>query len=210
MFDTMMVAKRIRQARIERNMTQTNLADAMGVSYQTVSNWERGNSMPDISKLTELCDVLGISLNKLLGTEDPAAQAAEKSVQQKELTVEELEQVAPMLPPMQMQEQVERQRSGKKLSLRNIVSLAPFLDEEYLDELLAEAQPENLEDVMALAPFLSEKTLNGLAERVRPEKLEELVELAPFLSEQALDKLVQRCTVSEDFDTITELAPFLS
>lgn len=44
MFDTMMVAKRIRQARIERNMTQTNLADAMGVSYQTVSNWERGVS----------------------------------------------------------------------------------------------------------------------------------------------------------------------
>ena len=44
MFDTMMIAKVIRQARIAQNMTQMNLADAMGVSYQAVSNWERGVS----------------------------------------------------------------------------------------------------------------------------------------------------------------------
>lgn len=44
MFDTMKVARKIREARIARNMTQMNLADAMGVSYQAVSNWERGVS----------------------------------------------------------------------------------------------------------------------------------------------------------------------
>ena len=54
MFDTMKIAAVIKQARIDRNMTQMNLADAMGVSYQAVSNWERGNSMPDIAKLEDL------------------------------------------------------------------------------------------------------------------------------------------------------------
>ena len=49
MFDTNTVAKNIKEARIGKNMTQMDLADAMGVSYQAVSNWERGNSMPDIS-----------------------------------------------------------------------------------------------------------------------------------------------------------------
>ena len=44
MFDTMKVARKIKQARVERNMTQMDLADAMGVSYQAVSNWERGVS----------------------------------------------------------------------------------------------------------------------------------------------------------------------
>ena len=44
MFDTMKVAKRIKEARMAKNMTQMNLADAMGVSYQAVSNWERGVS----------------------------------------------------------------------------------------------------------------------------------------------------------------------
>ena len=53
MFDTMKVARKIREARNARNMTQMALADEMGVSYQAVSNWERGNSMPDISKLEQ-------------------------------------------------------------------------------------------------------------------------------------------------------------
>ena len=44
MFDTMKIAAVIKQARIDRNMTQMQLADAMGVSYQAVSNWERGVS----------------------------------------------------------------------------------------------------------------------------------------------------------------------
>ena len=45
MFDTRIVSKRIREARIAQNMTQMALADAMDVSYQAVSNWERGESL---------------------------------------------------------------------------------------------------------------------------------------------------------------------
>ena len=44
MFDTLKTARRIRQARIERNLTQMALADQLGISYQAVSNWERGVS----------------------------------------------------------------------------------------------------------------------------------------------------------------------
>ena len=45
MFDTLIVASKIRNARKEKNMTQTDLADAMEVTYQAVSNWERGGSL---------------------------------------------------------------------------------------------------------------------------------------------------------------------
>ena len=44
MFDTVKIGKKIKQARLNRNLTQMKLADAMGVSYQAVSNWERGVS----------------------------------------------------------------------------------------------------------------------------------------------------------------------
>ena len=44
MFDTNKVAANIKNARVKKNMTQMNLADEMGVSYQAVSNWERGVS----------------------------------------------------------------------------------------------------------------------------------------------------------------------
>ena len=107
MFDTMMIGKKIKQARIDQNMTQMNLADAMGVSYQAVSNWERGNSMPDISKLADLCAALHISVNELLGIESPAV---EKAMAQEELTIEELVEVAPVLPPQAVMAQMEAKR----------------------------------------------------------------------------------------------------
>ena len=69
MFDTVKIGKKIKQARLDRNLTQMKLADAMGVSYQAVSNWERGNSMPDIGKLEELCALLGIGVEELLDIE---------------------------------------------------------------------------------------------------------------------------------------------
>lgn len=44
MFDTNKVASNIKNSRTKMNMTQMYLADEMGVSYQAVSNWERGVS----------------------------------------------------------------------------------------------------------------------------------------------------------------------
>ena len=44
MFETTKVGRKIKEARVEQNMTQMNLADAMSDSYQEVSNWERGVS----------------------------------------------------------------------------------------------------------------------------------------------------------------------
>lgn len=42
------VGRKIVELRKKNNMTQTELADKMNISFQAVSNWERGNSMPDI------------------------------------------------------------------------------------------------------------------------------------------------------------------
>ena len=44
MFDMIKVAQKIRTARIANNMTQMQLAEEIGVSYQAVSSWERGVS----------------------------------------------------------------------------------------------------------------------------------------------------------------------
>ena len=65
MFDTVKVGRIISQKRKEHNMTQMQLADALGISFQAVSNWERGNSMPDISKLPELAELFGCSIEEL-------------------------------------------------------------------------------------------------------------------------------------------------
>lgn len=66
MFNMQEIGNRIAEARRARGMTQPDLAEKMGVSFQAVSNWERGESMPDISKLPDLSQALHLSLDALL------------------------------------------------------------------------------------------------------------------------------------------------
>lgn len=48
------------------NMTQEKLAERMGVSRQTVSKWESGESVPEVSKLIELCELFSCTVDALL------------------------------------------------------------------------------------------------------------------------------------------------
>ena len=60
----------IAEKRKLHNMTQAQLAARLGVSDKAVSKWERGISLPDVSKYQELCEVLEVSLNELFAGED--------------------------------------------------------------------------------------------------------------------------------------------
>lgn len=56
----------VAKVRKEKEMTQKELADQLFVSDKTVSKWERGNSMPNVSLLLPLADVLDITVTELL------------------------------------------------------------------------------------------------------------------------------------------------
>ena len=68
--DQKKIGKYIADKRKELGMTQVSLADKLDVSDKSVSKWERGVCLPDVSKYQELCDTLGISLNELFAGED--------------------------------------------------------------------------------------------------------------------------------------------
>ena len=57
---------RIALLRRARGLTQTQIADRLGVTPQAVSKWERGLACPDLVCLDELSDLLGISIDALL------------------------------------------------------------------------------------------------------------------------------------------------
>lgn len=65
-----MLEKRIKQLRLERGLNQKSLGDAVGVSKQSVSNWENGNIMPSVDILIRLSDFFGVSTDYLLGRTD--------------------------------------------------------------------------------------------------------------------------------------------
>ncbi len=211
MFDTMKIAKKIKEARIAKNMTQMNLADAMGVSYQAVSNWERGNSMPDISKLEDLCNALDISIGELLGIETKATAAVEKVMQEEPLTVEELTEVAPILLPAQLEAQAKKTtgENRKKFNVRALAGIAPFMDEDLLAEMIEEAQVDSLKELVPLAPFLDEDLLDELVRKAPKGDTDGIVALAPFLDEDTIDWVVRQCDVEMDKKLIESLAPFM-
>ena len=64
-----LTGKFIAQLRKEKNLTQKELADKLGISDKTVSKWETGNGMPDVSLLQPLCEELSVNLNELLSGE---------------------------------------------------------------------------------------------------------------------------------------------
>ena len=67
--DIKKIGKYIAENRKKKNMTQEQLAEKIGVTSKTISRWENGNYMPDISLLKPLSEELGITLNDLLSGE---------------------------------------------------------------------------------------------------------------------------------------------
>lgn len=63
------IGKFILKCRKEKQLTQTELAEKIGVSDKSVSNWENGRNMPDLSLFKPLCEILDISINDLISGE---------------------------------------------------------------------------------------------------------------------------------------------
>ena len=57
---------RLRNARIENNMKQQDVADILGIKPNTLSNWEKGRTEPDIDTFVKLCDIYQIDCSSLL------------------------------------------------------------------------------------------------------------------------------------------------
>ncbi len=67
--DQIKIGKFITNLRKEKNLTQNELAEKLGITDRAISKWENGRGLPEISLLKPLCDELGISVNELLSGE---------------------------------------------------------------------------------------------------------------------------------------------
>ena len=70
--NTYVTGTAIKQLREERNMTQAELAERIGVSSKTISKWETAKGLPDITLLQPLAQALGISVIELMNGEQIA------------------------------------------------------------------------------------------------------------------------------------------
>ncbi len=91
--DQIKTGKFIASCRKEQGMTQSALAEKLGISDRAVSKWECGKSMPDSGIMLELCDFLKINVNELLSGERIMAEFYDKRAEENLLAMKrELEE----------------------------------------------------------------------------------------------------------------------
>lgn len=215
MFDMNKVGQRIAQIRKQRDMTQMELADRLNISFQAVSNWERGQSMPDIAKLGEISELLDTPIDILLDNERGARVI--QSIQSDQLldepvSGEELLEIAPLLKPTELNRAVSELK--KRVDLSEVSGLLPFLNDSMIDEIAWDCYRINglTNDMSPLGPFLKEKTLDALVKAAIKDgkDLSALAAFYPFLSDDTLrthaNTLMER---TGDLSVIAPVAPFL-
>ena len=72
----LLFGENIKRERVRRGLTQEEVANHLGVSFQSVSKWERGEGYPDIELLPAIAEYFSASVDELLGTSE--AKRAEK------------------------------------------------------------------------------------------------------------------------------------
>ena len=77
--DTIKIGNFLRELRKEKNLTQEQLAEVFNVSARTVSRWETGSNMPDISILVEIADYYDLDVREILNGERSNALPAGSS-----------------------------------------------------------------------------------------------------------------------------------
>lgn len=65
-----MFGDRLKQARVAAKMTQQELGEKIGAKGNSVSNWEKGVSRPDLEQVGKICTVLNVSANFLIDTSE--------------------------------------------------------------------------------------------------------------------------------------------
>ncbi|HOH92664.1 MAG TPA: helix-turn-helix transcriptional regulator [Anaerolineaceae bacterium] len=211
MFDTQKTGLKIMTLRKAKDMTQMELADLMQVSYQAVSNWERGNSMPDISKLADLARILDVSIEELLDSRQQA-QTVKRALDENEtLTAKEITEVAPLLKPSKLEKELEK-APVEGLELKDLQQLAPFLSEEKLMELVERVGFNRVSDLVPVAPFMNSKQLQTIIiqQGELHENLDDIISIVPFLEESFVADIAKNLIADDDdASLLLPLVPFL-
>jgi len=114
--DQILIGKFLKELRKEKNITQEQLADKLNVSGRTVSRWETGNNMPDISILVEMAELFDVSIPEIINGE-----------RKNEKMDDEIKTVAQSMSDYATSEKENLLKEVRKLSLIGLASLIIYL-----------------------------------------------------------------------------------
>lgn len=204
------VGTKISKLRKEKGWTQMELADLMFVSFQAVSNWERGETMPDVSKLMILAELFDVSVDEIL-SDERSSRIILKTLNNEvveDITIDEIEAVAPVLKAAQIEQLYQ---SSHLDSIESISVLAPFVSTELIDSFAEREFLKNgLNSIVSLMPFMSDGILEALVIQTYNHDVNSIVAAFPFLRLEFLEKMASENYSHRGLKGIVMMLPFLS
>lgn len=206
MFNLVQVGNKIAELRKKNNLTQFELADKLGISFQAVSNWERGNSMPDISKLPELAGIFNTSVDEIVCKSNSALSdlADGRGLSIKNYTTAEIEEIGSVMKPQQIEETIDGSMSFDVDAIR---ALLPYLDDSYIDSL-ADRFINNNKAISGFLPYMSEDKIDSLAEQYF-QSGKSVRQLLPYVSECVVERMALDALKKGGIQAVSDYLPYL-
>lgn len=215
----MNIGKTIADYRKAANMTQSEVADQLGVTYQAVSKWERDESLPDITMLPKIADLFNISIDTLL--RGSFEMKEEKEVETAKQIIEEATESEAVKDADPKEEtdltdtifnEVEHDIEDTFNNVGDLLEqLAPLMKPNQLDRIVSKLSKAD-KKLNKVYPFLKRERMSELIEKTPLDELE-LDELLPFLNSAQRDLLIKKIVHLENVPTwldLDELYPFLN
>ncbi len=230
----MNIGKTIADYRKAANMTQSEVADQLGVTYQAVSKWERDESLPDITMLPKIADLFHISIDTLLRGSFEMKEEKEVATARhiiEEVTEAEQDETTITIEPTEKQAQDEAPKAADipvddemtksdehpddafiNINLGGLLEqLAPLMKPNQLDRVVGKLGRMN-KKLSSIYPFLKRERMSELIAKTPLDELE-IDELLPFLNSAQRDLLIEKIVQYEnvpDFLDLDDLYPFLN
>lgn len=227
--EVMNIGQTIARLRKEKNMTQSEVAEKLNVSYQAVSKWERDESLPDITLLPAIADLFEISIDQLLGRsfdmKKEEVEAAKQIIQESsdetfnnqvtEFVNQEFSK-KPNIDSEELSDSISDYIS--KSMTHNFTSafenLAPMIKPQKIRKILKRKNAHLNSFSKKACSYMDEETLEEFItsiDEMNEEDMDRLQELLPILGENTKDIVIEKlCHSDLNLLEMNEVLPFLN
>ena len=168
--------------------------------------------MPDISKLPEISEILGISVDEIRGKEAPAVQAALTNDTETVLTPEDIAEAAPILPDERVEEMVEKQMEpdAVELDYDAVEPLLNYLDEDTCGKIFHRLYENGEYAKMAkMLDYVEEDAVDEVFLGMVADGKEEARKLLDHVSDDAANKAFQSCVRNERWEMAKRMVDYV-
>ena len=173
MFSTQKFGGFIALLRKKADMTQSELADRLNITRQSVSKYELGDSFPDVSILVSIAELFGVSIDELIAAGEPTAGESKvlgdlaRGTETAADSMDDVLNLAPLLRPSTL-EKISSKLAVHGVDIPKVVELSQYLNDSGTSAMIQNASFESLDgdaekDLMKhLIPLLDEKSKTAL------------------------------------------------